>query len=41
MELSFVRLIKAGTPGPANRRVYCNHDGVFIGPDVKLPVPPE
>ncbi len=33
---SFARLIKAGKPGPDNRRIYCNDDGVFIGPDCAL-----
>ena len=36
MDLSFVRLIKAGQPCPHNRRIYCNDDGVFIGPDCAL-----
>ncbi len=36
MDLSFARLIKAGKPGPDNRRIYCNDDGVFIGPDCAL-----
>ncbi|MGD0073077.1 MAG: hypothetical protein ABSD31_01900 [Candidatus Binataceae bacterium] len=30
MDLSFAGLVKAG---PDNRRIYCNDDGVFIGPD--------
>ncbi len=36
MDLSFVRLIKAGKPGPDNRGIYCDDDGVFIGPDCAL-----
>ncbi len=36
MDLSFVRLTKAGEPGPDNRRVYCDDDGVFIGPGCAL-----
>ena len=36
MELSFVRLIKAGEPSPYNRRIYCNDEGVFIGPGCAL-----
>jgi len=36
MDLSFARLIKAGKPGPDNRRIYCNDGGVFIGPDCAL-----
>jgi len=36
MELSLAKLVKAGAPGPGNRRIYCNHDGVFIGPDCAL-----
>jgi len=36
MDLSSARLIKAGTPGPNNRGIYCNDDGVFIGPDCAL-----
>ncbi len=36
MDLSFVRFTKAGKPGPDNRRIYCNDDGVFIGPDCAL-----
>ena len=36
MDLSLTRLTKAGEPGPDNRRIYCNDDGVFIGPDCAL-----
>ena len=36
MNLSFTRLIKAGEPGPDNRGIYCDDDGVFIGPDCAL-----
>ncbi len=36
MDLSLARLSKAGKPGPDNRRIYCNADGVFIGPDCAL-----
>jgi len=36
MDLSLTRLTKAGQPGPDNRRIYCNDDGVFIGPDCAL-----
>ena len=36
MDLFFARLIKAGKLGPDNRRIYCNDDGVFIGPDCAL-----
>jgi len=36
MDLSFTRPIKAGKSGPDNRRIYCNDDGVFIGPGCAL-----
>ncbi len=36
MDPSFTRLIKAGEPGPGNRRAYCDDDGVFIGPGCAL-----
>jgi len=36
MDLSFARFTKAGKPGPDNRGIYCDDDGVFIGPDCAL-----
>ena len=36
MDLSFVRLTKAGEPGPDNRRIYLGDEGVFIGPGCAL-----
>jgi len=36
MDLSLARLIKTGTPGLDNQRIYCNTNGVFIGPDCAL-----
>jgi hypothetical protein len=36
MERFFTAFTQAGKPVPDNRGIYCDDDGVFIGPDCAL-----